>query len=113
MTDVDTLVKLRSNVRNNPLEFLEKFIKGDKLDFPSRIIIEKVPKIDWSKYSNKEELSNNAVVCKEEPQLQTKVEPKSPEENTNSMIVRGRVFDQSKPQTFNQKIMQDYLPSVQ
>ncbi|XP_046678739.1 ZZ-type zinc finger-containing protein 3 [Homalodisca vitripennis] len=100
--DVDTLVKLRSNVRNNPLEFLEKFIKGDKLDFPSRIIIEKVPKIDWSKYSNKEELSNNAVVCKEEPQLQTKVEPKSPEENTNSMIVRGRVFDQSKPQTFNQ-----------
>uniref|UniRef100_A0A1B6KT91 Uncharacterized protein n=1 Tax=Graphocephala atropunctata TaxID=36148 RepID=A0A1B6KT91_9HEMI len=103
--DVKTLRQLLLTVKEKPQDFLEKIISGDMSDFPSRIDIVQVPKIDWSKYhkdSNNED--TRAGSGEERPQTQIKSEDKSSDENSNfnPMVFREKKFCQSKSVRFNQ-----------
>uniref|UniRef100_A0A1B6KSG1 ZZ-type zinc finger-containing protein 3 n=1 Tax=Graphocephala atropunctata TaxID=36148 RepID=A0A1B6KSG1_9HEMI len=95
--DVERLELLRLKVMKDPIGYLERFARGETLsDFPSRTEVVKIPEIDWSKYS----VSSNM----EEPSMEEKAEAEKEEEEyvDKCMLVRGKVYDPSKPKTFNQ-----------
>ena len=116
--DIENLIQCKQLAAKNPSNFLsdfnEKFAK-----LPNKQNVPKVPDIDWDKYkipsvshviqkpetrfkgeksvilSRKDELLSKEKV---EGILDCKVERNA----KGQYLVRGRIFDQSKPQTFNQ-----------
>jgi hypothetical protein len=107
LLDIDSLVEAERRALEDPLGFVEKLKAGEDLGIPksidiqevSRFSIEKllftivvfqVPSIDFEKYN---------VNIPESPKQVVKVTSK------NDNLVRGRMFDQTKPETFNQVFM--------
>ncbi|XP_054275238.1 ZZ-type zinc finger-containing protein 3 [Macrosteles quadrilineatus] len=104
--DIEKLQNMKRKVVENPREYLRKFVNGESSDIPPRITMAKIPEIDWSKYSVKptegdsaRETNNPSVSCtKTEEDVTSDVT----EEGSDKLTVRGRVYDETKPQTFNQ-----------
>ncbi|KAJ6640782.1 ZZ-type zinc finger-containing protein 3 [Pseudolycoriella hygida] len=83
--DIEKLAKAEKWAMENPEEFIRKLNRGE-LDLPAPISVAELPKINFEKYG----VSIPEFV--EEPQQKA----------SNDITVRGRVFDQTKPETFNQ-----------
>ncbi|KAG4077490.1 hypothetical protein HA402_002917 [Bradysia odoriphaga] len=84
--DIEKLAKAEKAALENPEEFIRKLSRGEMNELPGPIAIAELPKINFEKYG----VSIPEFV--EEPR------PNS----SNDITVRGRVFDQTKPETFNQ-----------
>lgn len=87
--DIDSIVAAEKKALDDPLEFLEKLKNGISLDVPKRIDVLEVPKINLDKYNVKI------------PDFPENVN-KSDSSKKQDVVVRGRMFDQTKPETFNQ-----------
>lgn len=85
--DIDRLVTIEKECCENPQKLIEKIRRGESLDLPDRINIVDLPKVNFEKYgvSFPEEFKEKRV-----PYI------------SNDIRIRGRVFDQTKPITFNQ-----------
>ena len=114
--DIEDLISARTAaLSQDPRKFLTKF-QAEFAKLPASQNIPDVPNIDWDKY--KIPSMTNELVQKPETRNKKSVQDK-PEENAKEKVeglldckvernargqflVRGRVFDASKPQTFNQ-----------
>uniref|UniRef100_A0A1B6E900 Uncharacterized protein n=1 Tax=Clastoptera arizonana TaxID=38151 RepID=A0A1B6E900_9HEMI len=96
LKDIDDMHLLKQKVKENPIAYKEKILNGDTSDIPSEILVEEVPKIDWSKYdliTVRERKHARSLDCSP---------PIIDEEKQRSVRIRGRAYDTTKPKTFNQ-----------
>ncbi|KAM0732787.1 ZZ-type zinc finger-containing protein 3 [Formica fusca] len=98
--DLDELKSARSKAIKDPISFVAQLQNGDLPELPGPQNIAEIPYIDWSQYNIslpdtriKPQTRHGHVL----PQMQLKKE-----QENGKILVRGRVFDESKPETFNQ-----------
>ncbi|CAG9575578.1 unnamed protein product [Danaus chrysippus] len=87
LKDIEELAFTKSKALKDPLNFVQD-IKSGNIKFPSRQTIADLPDIEWDKYGIDVTIGNNSKSSKEELE--------------SSMKVRGRMFTDNKPETFNQ-----------
>ncbi|EZA51491.1 hypothetical protein DMN91_000557 [Ooceraea biroi] len=97
--DLDKLMSARARAMKDPISFVAQLQNGDFPELPGLQKIAELPYIDWSQY-------NIAVPDIRRPQtrhghLLPQVQSKA-EQESGKVLVRGRAFDDSKPETFNQ-----------
>ncbi|XP_043462949.1 ZZ-type zinc finger-containing protein 3 [Leptopilina heterotoma] len=98
--DLDKLAICRSEAIKDPISFVAKLQNGNVDEFPGPQTIAEIPFVDWSQY-------NVATPdMKLRPQTrQGNITTRSNvkvEFEDSKILVRGRAFDESKPETFNQ-----------
>ncbi|KAL6442811.1 hypothetical protein ACFW04_002700 [Cataglyphis niger] len=98
--DLDELKSARSKAIKDPILFVAQLQNGDLPELPGPQNIAEIPYIDWSQYNIS--LSDTRIKPQTRhghvlPQMQLKKE-----QENGKILVRGRVFDESKPETFNQ-----------
>jgi len=110
MTAVQNMEKLevlKAEALKDPLKFVEKLQRNEDLGFPPPQIISDVPDINWSQYGvnipdklkdTKGENSQPSSVNHSDNELSKEYE-RGPD---GKLLVRGREFNQKKPETFNQ-----------
>ncbi|XP_031618641.1 ZZ-type zinc finger-containing protein 3 [Contarinia nasturtii] len=86
---IDKIAEMQKRALEDPEDFLKKLISKEGLDLPARINIQNIPKIKFEKYNMPNSIS-----------MSNTQESKVKEEN--DFTVRGRVFNETKPETFNQ-----------
>lgn len=98
--DLDELKSARAKAIKNPISFVAQLQNGDLPELPGPQKIAEIPYIDWSQYNIslpdtriRPQTRHGHVL----PQMQVKNE-----QENGKILVRGRVFDESKPETFNQ-----------
>ncbi|XP_015124990.1 ZZ-type zinc finger-containing protein 3 [Diachasma alloeum] len=98
--DLDTLLSFRAKAMKDPISFVSELQNGNLPELPGRHKIPEIPYIDWSAYNItgpnsriKPQTRHGNVI----PQVQVKSES-----DDGKILVRGRAFDESKPETFNQ-----------
>ncbi len=115
--DVESLLTVKQLALKRPKMFLEKF-SNELSQLPLKQNVPEMPDIEWDKYkipslshvieSNKPETRFRGVgkSVKTEPEDKERVEGlldcKVERNSKGQFLVRGRIFDASKPQTFNQ-----------
>lgn len=96
--DIERLEELKEICKENPQEFARRLFSEHSIDIPSKLNIYEVPKINWSKYDVKPEkdaMSNESSDDNNKQNTNNKT-------TSGPIRVRGRVYDESKPETFNQ-----------
>lgn len=98
LEDLDTLISCRKKALNDPLSFAKQLQNGCHLELPGSRKIPDIPKIDFSQYTV------YGSDTRMGPQTRPKETPSICEKkiDDNKRLVRGRIFDDSKPETFNQ-----------
>ncbi|XP_015182795.1 PREDICTED: ZZ-type zinc finger-containing protein 3 [Polistes dominula] len=98
--DLDKLYDARSKAMKDPISFVAQLQNGDLPEFPRPQKIADIPYIDWSQYNitipdtrMRPQTRHGNVI----PQTQINTE-----QENRKILVRGRAFDESKPETFNQ-----------
>ncbi|KAG7187649.1 hypothetical protein KM043_016707 [Ampulex compressa] len=98
--DLDTLLSARSKAMKEPISFVAQLQNGDLPELPGPQKVADVPYIDWTQYNialpdmrARPQTRHGHVL----PQMHTKAE-----QENGKILVRGRAFDESKPETFNQ-----------
>ncbi|KAH0946503.1 hypothetical protein HN011_003237 [Eciton burchellii] len=98
--DLDKLMAARAKAMQDPISFVAQLQNGDLPELPSPQKIPDIPYVDWSKYNvtvpdvrMRPQTRHGHIL----PQVQLKKEQES-----GKILVRGRAFDDSKPETFNQ-----------
>ncbi|XP_041974176.1 ZZ-type zinc finger-containing protein 3 [Aricia agestis] len=91
LKDIEEISHAESKALEDPLGFVDS-LKSGNVNFPPRQDVDDLPKIEWSKYNIDTSPSKNNS-------LDTKL---TKEEFDYSIKVRGRIFNNSKPDTFNQ-----------
>ncbi|XP_012256270.2 ZZ-type zinc finger-containing protein 3 [Athalia rosae] len=100
IADLDKLLEAQKIAMQDPVSFVAKLQDEDFVGFPGPQKIADIPYIDWTKY--------NIVLPDSPMRPQTRHGPVLPQLQVKSdadegkILVRGRAFDQSKPETFNQ-----------
>ncbi|RZF48092.1 hypothetical protein LSTR_LSTR002158 [Laodelphax striatellus] len=102
------IFKLIQSLKTDPDLFIDNLMQG-RIEIPcdSSIPVPEVPEIDFSKYefpkndSNGDEIVIQQLVSK---YLIKEIEPPQTEDEDDSkkLVVRGREYNENKPQTFNQ-----------
>lgn len=94
--DYDKLLAIQEDAMKDPMKFVEKLQRGEDLGIPEQQVIAELPKIDWSAY--------NMTVPAESLKPSTRKTSSKPTDSSSDsvVLVRGRQFDDSKPETFNQ-----------
>ncbi|XP_076347629.1 ada2a-containing complex component 1 isoform X2 [Tachypleus tridentatus] len=118
--DIEKLMALREQAVKTPIQLVEKLQRRECLQIPERQRVVQLPQIDWDQYALSDEhlsfgkkqltrqmlkglgetVSNNSMGDGSEIEMYETV--KTSEGNSQSVLVRGRPFNQSKPSTFNQ-----------
>ncbi|XP_011495608.1 PREDICTED: ZZ-type zinc finger-containing protein 3 [Ceratosolen solmsi marchali] len=98
--DLDVLLLAKKQALEDPIAYVAKLQNGDLPEYPGPQKIPELPEIDWSKY-NVAQPDNNM-----RPQTRNAKNTPQPkdikfEDNSNKLLVRGRTFDETKPETFN------------
>ncbi|XP_076649137.1 ZZ-type zinc finger-containing protein 3-like [Halictus rubicundus] len=98
--DLDKLLSIRSKALKDPISFVAQIQNGELPELPGPQKIAEIPYIDWSQYNiavpdmrMRPQTRHGHVL----PSVQTKTE-----QENGKILVRGRAFDESKPETFNQ-----------
>lgn len=94
--NMEKLLQLKTDATQQPLEFVEKLQQGQQLDFPQAQTVAEIPDIDWSRYG---------VTLPPERPANTSANNSDSEtcrDRDGKLLVRGREFNQKKPETFNQ-----------
>ncbi|XP_014253055.1 ZZ-type zinc finger-containing protein 3 [Cimex lectularius] len=103
--DIDKLEELKRRVDIDP-EGVKHEILETKPDYLHRLNIAKVPEIDWTKYKT-DFTGKLAQKTRRSKQLNTSPESSIKQESIKqeddkTIRVRGRVYNEKKPETFNQ-----------
>lgn len=100
IADLDKLLEVQATAIQDPISFVARLQDGDILELPGPQKIAEIPYIDWTKYNivlpdspMRPQTRHGPIL----PKLQVKAEP-----DDGKVLVRGRAFDQTKPETFNQ-----------
>ena len=112
--DIDRLLEAKEEALKNPLQLVEKLQRGEDLGLPAKQDIADIPDIDWEKYNiagsqvkkpetrqkgyNSSDYAKDALPRVAVEGLGCKVEKTA----KGQFFVRGRIFDDQKPKTFNQ-----------
>ncbi|KAL1123616.1 hypothetical protein AAG570_002692 [Ranatra chinensis] len=109
-SDIDKLVELKAKVREDPDAVKREILSGEA-PFLTRCTIEKVPEIDWTKYKMLDFDGKLAPMTRrmaKQPPLhqgggssETRAQDQH-QPRDGKIRVRGRVYTENKPQTFNQ-----------
>ncbi|KAF7382192.1 ZZ-type zinc finger-containing protein 3 [Vespula maculifrons] len=98
--DLDKLLAARSKAMKDPISFVAQLQSGDLPELPSPQKIADIPYIDWAQYNitlpdtrMRPQTRHGHIL----PQTQIKTD-----QENGKILVRGRAFDESKPETFNQ-----------
>ena len=94
LLDIETLHSEKKKALDNPLQFSEKLVAG-QLNLPATLHIPPVPKIDWSKYNLTDQVSKRQL-------KPTSLSEDGIKETNGDILVRGRIYKNNKPKTFNQ-----------
>lgn len=100
--DLDQLILERKKARRDPIGFVGKLQNSQFPNFPQPQTLAEIPGIDWVKYNiNFPELmkpnTRHGHVFSQSQSATTKTF-----DDKDKVLVRGRAFDESKPETFNQ-----------
>lgn len=87
LKDIEDLADAQSKALDDPLLFVQD-LKLGKNNFPPRQIVPDIPEIEWSKYG----IDTSTDFDKDTKQIV----------DQSGTKVRGRIFTDSKPETFNQ-----------
>lgn len=112
--DVERLLEAREEAMKDPLKFVTALENGENLNLPGPQEIIQIPHIDWEKY-NVHSLTQGMRpktrkrIHKESqsPHQEVTQETKDAPVVDGKILVRGRAYDESKPQTFNQSWSDD------
>ncbi|KAL6261636.1 hypothetical protein P5V15_006724 [Pogonomyrmex californicus] len=98
--DLDKLMSVQDKALKDPISFVAQLQNGDLPELPGPQKIPEIPYVDWSKYNialpdarMRPQTRHGHIL----PQVQLKNEP-----DNEKILVRGRAFDETKPETFNQ-----------
>jgi len=98
--DLDKLMSVRAAALKDPISFVAQLQNGDLPELPGPQKVAEIPYVDWSQYNvalpdvrMRPQTRHGHVL----PQMQIKTE-----QENGKILVRGRAFDDSKPETFNQ-----------
>ncbi|KAF4520416.1 hypothetical protein B566_EDAN003987 [Ephemera danica] len=106
--DIDKIQEMQKTALEDPIAFVEKLNKGEDLGIPPPMKIKELPQIDWSKYQHvmPKEISRPFTRTKKTVQTRPAETTLNAEDSTSDdgskVLIRGRAFDDSKPETFNQ-----------
>lgn len=87
LKDIEDLADAQSKALDDPLLFVQD-LKLGKINFPPRQIVPDIPEIEWSKYG----IDTSTDFDKDTKQIV----------DQSGTKVRGRIFTDNKPETFNQ-----------
>ncbi|XP_014215133.1 ZZ-type zinc finger-containing protein 3 [Copidosoma floridanum] len=100
--DLEQLLCAKQQALKDPIAYVAKLQNGDLPEYPGPQKIPEIPKIDWSKY-NVGHVDNHLRPKTRHAQTAPKVNEMKLNEEKEKILVRGRVYNESKPETFNQK----------
>ncbi|XP_074101731.1 ZZ-type zinc finger-containing protein 3-like [Cotesia typhae] len=96
--DMDELLAQRANALKDSMGFITKLQNGELSNLPGEIKVAEIPYIDWSRYN----ISASDARLKPPQTRHGNFRTQSKVKQTDGKIlVRGRPFDESKPETFN------------
>uniref|UniRef100_A0A146L2J3 ZZ-type zinc finger-containing protein 3 n=2 Tax=Lygus hesperus TaxID=30085 RepID=A0A146L2J3_LYGHE len=102
LQDINHLEELKSRADSDPEGVKELILKGDA-PFLQRIVVEKVPEIDWSKYRTYNPGDRISRRNKTDRSVPVKIKKENEGAESNGPVkVRGRAYHEKKPETFNQ-----------
>lgn len=105
--DIEKLIEVREDALADPIRFVERLQKKEDLGIPLPQLVAPLPNIDWSQYSlmgiqqgieGKRQFTRHAAKA-EQRNAQSSSQSQGP---GGSILIRGRVFNENKPATFNQ-----------
>lgn len=103
--DIETLMEVREKALADPVRFVERLQKKEDVGIPLPQTVPQVPNVDWCQYS----LGSIPCSFESKRQLTRQTAKSDPKASTNhqsgnnsSVMIRGRVFNENKPATFNQ-----------
>ncbi|KAK3924677.1 ZZ-type zinc finger-containing protein 3 [Frankliniella fusca] len=106
LQDLETIDRIKKKALNDPEHFISILQVGGDLGVPHRQILAEVPNIEWSEYnaSAPMNLHIRPSTRRNVSSVHTKADSKKIKEQDKNgeVTVRGRTFDQNKPETFNQ-----------
>ncbi|CAL4064802.1 unnamed protein product, partial [Meganyctiphanes norvegica] len=112
--DLEQLEEVRDKAMNDPLGFVTSLQNGENLNLPASQDIVQIPHIDWEKYNVKSIMqtmrpkTRKRILQESLQSHNSSPEVKDPCSNGDGKyFVRGRAYDESKPQTFNQAWSED------
>lgn len=106
--DVERLQEVREEVLKDPITFVMALQNGENLNLPGPQEIVQIPQIDWEKYNinfitqGMRPKTRKRIIQEMSASQQHTQESKEPLNDDSKIMVRGRLYDESKPQTFNQ-----------
>ncbi|XP_047473792.1 ZZ-type zinc finger-containing protein 3-like isoform X3 [Penaeus chinensis] len=102
--DMERLQEMREQALRDPLHFVTALQNGENLNLPGPQEIVQIPHIDWEKYNVQSIMQGMRPKTRKrilQESQQTHPDSKEPA-CSDKIMVRGRIYDESKPQTFNQ-----------
>ncbi|XP_021941899.1 ZZ-type zinc finger-containing protein 3 isoform X2 [Zootermopsis nevadensis] len=107
--DYDKLLAIQEAAMQDPMKFVEKLQRGEDLGIPVPQVIEELPVIDWSSYNVTVPTDSLKPLTRKDSNRHagTSLDSVMNTEHDScdlksKILVRGRPFDDSKPETFNQ-----------
>lgn len=106
--DMERLQEARDEALRDPLGFVRALENGVSLNLPSPQEITPIPHIDWEKYNVKSVVQGMIPKTRKrihQENLAVQQQVQESEESSNveeKIMVRGRLYNTRKPQTFNQ-----------
>lgn len=116
---MDRLIKAKEKALANPIEFVEKLQMKEDMNLPQLQEIYSIPLVDWEKYSRNVNFASlthkhmtrhkksNATTSSVQPGIdnssgQPAYEQRNESDDSAISVVRGRICNTGKSQTFNQ-----------
>lgn len=110
--DIEKLIEVREDALADPVRFVERLQKKEDLGIPLPQLVAPLPNIDWSQYSlmgiqqgieGKRQLTRHAAKVEPRHAATSRAQSQGSGSNASSnVLIRGRVFNENKPATFNQ-----------
>lgn len=106
LQDLETIDKIKREALNDPESFISILQVGGDLGVPNRQVLAEVPNIEWSEYNTS--APSNLLIRPTTRRNVTSGHHKTDsrkvkdEDKNGEVTVRGRTFNQNKPETFNQ-----------
>ena len=107
--DVDALLEAKEAAMRDPLALVERLQRGEGLGgLPARQVLQEVPEIEWEKYETRAMMGAVTKTTRSSTETRKREAPPpaaataAAATKNQPLMVRGRPYDDRKPQTFNQ-----------
>ncbi|OXU32281.1 hypothetical protein TSAR_007057 [Trichomalopsis sarcophagae] len=99
--DLDVLLMEKKKALEDPIAYVAKLQSGDLPEYPGPQKIAELPEIDWTKYNVAQPDGNMRPQTRHAKTAPQPRDNAPQEEEGEKLLIRGRAFDGSKPETFN------------